>query len=231
MSQQIPSDLSSDYYDNQPELKGLVSALAWHVRKKMFYDLMQISQPSSSTKILDVGVTCNRRKESNFFEKLYPYPQNITAVGVEDASFLEKDFPGLTFVQTNGGRLPFSDKSFDLVVAFAVIEHVGSRKQQELFIQELCRVGRQVCVTTPNRWFPVEFHTVLPFLHWLPPKIFRRILFWLGHDFYAQESNLNLLDKKTLQTLFPSQMNLRFKRYRLLGLTSNLMIYTCKQGF
>ncbi len=25
-------------------------------------------------------------------------------------------------------------------------------------------------VTTPNRWFPIEFHTVLPLVHWLPKR-------------------------------------------------------------
>ena len=27
-----------------------------------------------------------------------------------------------------------------------------------------------VFVTTPNRWFPLEVHTLLPFVHWLPGR-------------------------------------------------------------
>ena len=33
---------------------------------------------------------------------------------------------------------------------------------------ELCRVANRVFVTTPNRLFPVDPHTLLPFVHWLP---------------------------------------------------------------
>ena len=35
-------------------------------------------------------------------------------------------------------------------------------------MREAVRVGRRVFLTTPNRWFPVEVHTRLPLVHWLP---------------------------------------------------------------
>lgn len=219
-------NLISEYYKNQPGLGGLVSRISWYIRQQMYRDIVAIAQPTETTKILDVGVTCDRRQDSNFFEKLYPYPHNITAVGVEDASFLEHDYPGLTFVQTDGTKLPFPDQSFDLVVSFAVIEHVGSRAQQRDFVAELCRVGKQVYITTPNRWFPVEFHSVLPFVHWLPPKVFRQILCWFGKDFWADERNLNLLDETAFWSLFSTETGRQIKHYRLFGLVSNLMIYT-----
>jgi hypothetical protein len=31
-------------------------------------------------------------------------------------------------------------------------------------------------VTTPNRWFPLEVHTLLPLVHWLPPAARGRLL-------------------------------------------------------
>jgi hypothetical protein len=44
-------------------------------------------------------------------------------------------------------------------------------------VAECARVARKgFCLTTPNRWFPVEFHTQLPLLHWLPKAWFRLIL-------------------------------------------------------
>ncbi|WP_197485076.1 class I SAM-dependent methyltransferase [Phormidesmis priestleyi] len=113
---------------------GLATRLSLHIRQQMFRDVMKLAQPTPQTTVLDVGVTCDRRADSNFFERLYPYPQQLTAVGMEDASFLETLHPGITFIQTNGRSLPFPDQSFDLVVSFAVIEHVGAREQQTAFV-------------------------------------------------------------------------------------------------
>jgi ubiquinone/menaquinone biosynthesis C-methylase UbiE len=102
----------------------------------------------------------------------------------------------------DGRRLPFADRSFDLVHSSAVLEHVGSRAAQRDFLRELLRVARRaVFVTTPNRWFPVEFHSVLPLVHWLPPPAFRAILRRLGHDELADERNLNLLGARDLAAL------------------------------
>ena len=193
--------MNSEYVGSS--IGGLATRLSSDVRKKMFLSLMDLAQPDINTTILDVGVTCDRRADSNFFEKLYPHSKSIVAVGMEDATFLEEDFPGLQYIQADALNLPFPDQSFDLVVSFAVIEHVGSRKRQALFIEELCRVGKCVCITTPNRWFPIEFHTVLPVIHWLPSFWFRRILKIFGQSFWSREENLNLVDESDLEALFP----------------------------
>lgn len=219
--------LSRDGYSLyvQTDVGGVVSKIAWNARQKMFASLMEWAQPNATTIVLDVGVTSDKRQDSNFFEKLYPYPHQITAVGLEDASFLEQDYPGLTFVKADGVTLPFPDKSFDLAVSFAVVEHVGSRERQQAFIRELCRVGRTCCVTTPNRWYPVEFHTILPFVHWLPARWFRLILKLIGKTFFAQEENLNLLTVKELVAMFPQTMKVHQRHHKLLGFTSNLVFY------
>lgn len=216
---------SSGYYQNQPELGGIVSKLSWYARQKMFNSLIELAQPSSFTKVLDVGVTSDQRKDSNFFEKLYPYPSSITAIGLEDAAFLENAYPGLKYIRFDGHRIPFPDKSFDLVVCFAVIEHVGSRDRQHRFVAELCRVSRTCYMTTPNRWHPVEFHTVLPLVHWLPVQWFRRILKALGKNFWSKENNLNLLSRKDILTMIPQNYTVIERHCKLFGVVSNLVFY------
>jgi hypothetical protein len=52
-----------------------------------------------------------------------------------------------------------------------------------------------VFVTTPNRWFPLEVHTLLPFVHWLPPGPRRRLL--------PFDEVLDPLSRKELAALFP----------------------------
>jgi hypothetical protein len=77
---------------------------------------------------------------------------------------------GLTdpYVQCDGTNLPFRDAAFDFVFSNAVVEHVGDAEQQTRFIAEHRRVGRWWAATTPNRWFPIESHTVQVFKHWNP---------------------------------------------------------------
>ena len=215
--------LRSRYF--QADVCGIVSKISINFRRKMFEALIKLAQPDSKTNILDVGVSCESREDSNFFEKLYQYPHNITAVGTESARFLENDFPGLKFINADGINLPFSDKSFDLAVSFATLEHVGSRDRQRRFIRELCRVGDSVCLTVPNRWYPIEFHTLLPLVHWLPPVYFRAICKFLGKDFFADEKNLNLISERDILTAFPEGVKVHLRRFRLFGLVSNLMVY------
>jgi SAM-dependent methyltransferase len=215
-----------DYFFFRHPLRGPASQIALHVRKKIFKVFMETMKPGEQTTILDVGVTPDRSlPESNFLEKLYPYKHRLTATSIEDASFLEKEYPGLTFVQTTGEKLPFDDWQFDLVFCSAVLEHVGNREEQGHFIRELLRVAKRFFLTTPNRGFPVEFHTFLPFIHWLPQPVHQAILRRLGLGFWAETKNLNLLTPATIRTLFPEHLDIHLRKHHLLGLPSNIMVY------
>ena len=215
-----------DYFFLSHPLRSPASHIALKVRQQIFLIFLETMKPGEQTAILDVGVTPDRSlPESNFFEKLYPHKHRLTATSIEDASFLEQEYPGLTFVHTPEGKLPFGDRQFDLVFCSAVLEHVGGREDQGRFVRELLRVGKRFFLTTPNRWFPIEFHTFLPFIHWLPQQHHQAILRLLGLDFWAETKNLNLLTPATIRTLFPEQTNLRIRKHYLLGLPSNLMVW------
>ena len=82
---------------------------------------------------------------------------------------------------------------------------MGARENQRRFVAELARVARRaVFITTPNRWFPIEFHTQLPLAHWLPKPLFRRLLGADAHGFFAREENLNLLGAGELRRRAPA---------------------------
>ena len=169
--------------------------IAAHQRHKMFQAFLGAMSPQRPDTILDVGVTSDRSySHSNYLELWYPFKDRVTACGLDDASFLETEYPGMRFIRADGRKLPLDDRTYDFVHSSAVLEHVGNRANQVAFLSELWRVARRgIFVTTPNRWFPVEFHTVLPLVHWLPPDLFRAIMRRTGRSFFAEEDNLNLL--------------------------------------
>jgi 2-polyprenyl-3-methyl-5-hydroxy-6-metoxy-1,4-benzoquinol methylase len=73
------------------------------------------------------------------------------------------------------GRLPWADGAFDLVVAMGVVEHLPARHRRA-HVDEYWRVlapgGHLAVLDTPNRWFPLETHSVgLPLVQWLPPRL------------------------------------------------------------
>ena len=201
--------------------------IALRQRRVMYERFLSLTGVEPEETILDVGVTSDQTySSSNYLEAWYPHKATITACGIDDASFLETLFPGIRFVRADGVVLPFADRSFDVVHSSAVLEHVGSYERQTRFIRECTRVARRaVFLTTPNRWFPIEVHTSLPLVHWLPKPIFRKIMIRIGLDFFAMEENLNLMSGNELKKISETipDFELHTARVRLSGWTSNLL--------
>ena len=202
--------------------------VATRMRAQMFARFMQALHPTEADTVIDVGVTSDQSyASSNYFERLYPHKHRITACGLDDAHFLEALYPGVRFVTANALDLPFDDRSFDLVHASAVLEHVGSLTNQSRMLAECLRVARRgVFLTTPNRWYPIEFHTQMPLVHWLPKPAGRAIFRALGLSFFAREENLNLMTRGELAGLAAvhPDWQFRFISPRLLGWVSNLVL-------
>ena len=166
---------------------------------RLFLDLFQ---PGPTTTVVDVGITdapFGDGSTDNFFEALYPWPERVTGVGPTELDRFAAAFPAVTAVRADGRHLPFADKEFDLGFSNAVVEHVaGGRDGQRRFVHELCRVAGKVFVTTPNRYFPLEVHTLLPFAHWLPRRLRDPLLRARGFD-----DVLEPLGPRELASLFP----------------------------
>lgn len=166
---------------------------------RLFFELLQ---PGPETSVVDVGVTdapFGSGSTDNFFEARYPWPERVTAVGDTGLDRFKAAFPAVRAVQADGRDLPFADGEFDIAFSNAVVEHVdGGRVGQRRFAHELARVSRHVFVTTPNRFFPIEVHTLLPFAHWLPPAFRDRAVRARGFG-----ATLDLLGPSELASLFP----------------------------
>jgi hypothetical protein len=208
--------------------ESLPVRVAGYQRRRMFDTFLRVSGVAAEDTILDVGATSDQSySHSNYLEVWYPHKHRITAVGIDDASFLEVAYPGVRFLVADGRDLPFPDGAFDHVHSSAVLEHVGSRTNQARFLRELWRVAAcSLFVTTPNRAFPIEFHTVLPLVHWLPPAYFRAFLRRSGRGFFADEANLNLLTRGDLRATAVSAgiLGAVVKSVKLAGWGSNLLL-------
>ena len=222
----LKSKPNSQY--NIAEPKSLSIRIATYQRRRMYKRFIADCKVLEQNTILDVGVTSDQTYESsNYLEAWHLHKSMITAAGVDDASFLKKLYPGMKFVRANGLELPFESQSFDIVHSSAVLEHVGSLDNQIRFVKECTRVARKaVFITTPNRWFPFEFHTILPLIYWLPKLWFRSLMRVIRLNFFAEESNLNLMSRSDLLKIVEVLSDFKFEvsSVSLAAWPSNLLL-------
>lgn len=121
---------------------------------------------------------------------------------------------GYESVVGDGTCMIYPEKSFDLVFSNSVIEHVGDIEKMRKFASECERVGKDIYIQSPNRWFPIEPHLVTCFIHWLPRIVYRPLSFLSlryfslrnhKHLFYEIFDGINLLSKNELAQLFPGR--------------------------
>jgi ubiquinone/menaquinone biosynthesis C-methylase UbiE len=133
-----------------------------------------------------------------------------------------------TYIVGDGCHTDFPDAAFDVVFSNSVIEHVGGIDRQRQFARECMRCGRVYFVQTPNKWFPVDTHTLMPFAHWLPQKVFRKLIRFSPRFLFfktdpgdlADFSNMRLLGPRDLKELFPGA---EIIKERFCGITKSLI--------
>jgi SAM-dependent methyltransferase len=188
---------------------SLADSVSLRSRRRKLRLFLDELRPTAETTVLDVGVDevgfGGAGGESgcathNFLEELYPWPERITALGIHEGTSFRTRYPAIPYVQGDGCALPFHDGAFDLYFSNAVIEHVGGADRQRAFVAEALRVSRRVFLTTPNRWFPIEVHTRLPLVHWLPAPVAARA-YDLARKPWAKDNHL--LGPASLRDLFP----------------------------
>jgi len=214
----------SNFYRSRAS--ALITGLSLKVRMRVFETFRRcFGEPR---KVIDVGVTSEQDSiEANFFERLFPHKDRVTAVGIEDGSFLERRYPGLRFQRVDpDAPLPFPDGSFDVAFSHAVIEHIVDPGKRAFFVSELLRVANAAFITTPNKFFWIEPHTKVPFLHFAAPRLFYWLLDRKLVSGFYNRSNLDLMSGRDLERLAAGlgRVRSRIERVKLFGITSNLIL-------
>jgi ubiquinone/menaquinone biosynthesis C-methylase UbiE len=184
----------------------------------LFFDALH---PRRGDSLLDVGGGTGILGE---FGRIYRYFTSVQVVNL-DAQVIEEE--GLEHVKcevADGCSLPFRDRSFDWVFSNAVIEHVGGASRQQRFASEIRRVAQKgYFVATPNRHFPLDPHTLLPFYQFLSPEWQRRVCRF-SPGYLRHYAPIDLLCAGHLHSLFPGatvrKIGLRF-------FPNNLVVYRC----
>ncbi len=115
----------------------------------------------------------------------------------------------------------------DLVISNATIEHVGDFNNQIKMCKNIINLSKKFFViSTPNKYYPLDFHTKIPFIHWLPDKIYRSILKKMGLNFFSKEENLNLLSTHHLHKIMKllNHENYKIQSINLFFIKSNLIL-------
>lgn len=214
------------YYEHAGRI-GFIRRLSLAARMQTFRLFMDTLAPGPTTTVLDVGVSLDvESPEANVLEQFYPYREQLVCAGIGDGSTVQRTYPGVGFVEIAPHvSLPFADGQFDIAYSNAVVEHTGSRADQRAFVHELCRVAKRVFVVVPNRLFPVEHHTGLPLVHYLPLRTFRGLLRRTRFVHWSEEKNLNPVLAGELRRMFPSGRNVEIRPVGLgmMAFRSNLV--------
>ena len=126
----------------------------------------------------------------------------------------------------------FDDGAFDVVFSNSVIEHLAEHGDQARMAAEVRRVGTRYFVQTPNRYFPIEPHFLVPGFQFLPVAVRIALVrrFALGYHDVLPDPNearravteIRLLGATELRRLFPDA---QLYRERALGLTKSFVAY------
>jgi hypothetical protein len=139
-------------------------------------------------------------------------PLNLVILNVEEGRGLGYE-PSADerIVLYDGRRIPFEDGEIDVLMCNSVIEHVPLSERGNL-AKEIKRVSKCYVVQTPAYEFPLEPHFLVPFFHYLPRTIGRRLAPITPYCLITRSSTetsrrtfdeIHLLTRGQMQSFFP----------------------------
>ncbi len=176
--------------------------------------------------VLDIGTTSDTENESsNIIARKIKGFQSLKSISDQKitSSYYKKRLKKtITATFTKNELNSFLS---DLVISNATIEHVGGFNNQKKMMKNMIQLSKKmIVIITPNRFHPIEFHTKIPFFHWLPKKIHRKILKLINLSQYGEEDCLNLLSINDFKKLAKNEnIEYNFKYINFFFFKSNII--------
>jgi len=176
--------------------------------------------------ILDVGGTAEFWKRLEFAnDGVKVIILNLTAERIDDPRFESR-------VGDARDLSDFANKSVEVVYSNSVIEHVGTFDDQRQMASEVRRVAKRYFVQTPNAWFPIEPHFLVPGFQFMPLDLrtfllTRARLGWVPREPDASRArevvaSVRLLTARQMRALFPEAT---VYRERFMGMAKSITTY------
>ncbi len=177
-------------------------------KKRMRFFIEFCNKFDNKLKIVDIGGKFYHWKSSaEFLENIELTLINVekeTETLPENVNFIEADARNLEII---------SDKQFDVAYSNSVIEHFSNFEDQVKVASNIRRIAKHYFVQTPNYYFPVEPHFLVPFFQMLPPGVKITLVKNFSLGWYEKQSDdksaaelvnsIRLLNRKELIELFP----------------------------
>ncbi len=210
----------------------LIDKILYQKREEILKILDDFFKEKNFEDILDVGTTEDTESlASNFIVKNlknFKFYKSISDQKINSDFFKKKLQKSIT---EKFSYDELNEYKSDVVISNATIEHVGSFENQVKMCENIINLTKKYfIIITPNRYHPIDFHSKLPFIHWLPKKIHRVFLSFFGLKYLSKEENLNLLSQRDFELIMSrlSQNEFIIKNIKFMFFKSNLILIGCK---
>jgi SAM-dependent methyltransferase len=159
------------------------------------------------------------------------FGENASEILAVDLRFPQNDVlrnvDKVHMVVADAGFLPFRDGLFDVVSLFSVVEHVPDQRRSLEDVMRVLKPGGYLVVQVPNKFFPIELHSGLPFVFFVPFRVRGAIFKRFGHEGLGRINipSVKKLKKMILQIEPGSKIRVRKVVYPSVVVWSKLRLF------
>ena len=151
---------------------------------------------------------------NNFWINIGLHNKNDIKITLLNLSKIETQSTNISSVIGDATDLSnYASNSFDIVFSNSVIEHLFTKENQIKMANEVMRVGKHYFVQTPNKYFFIEQHYLLPYFQFVPDRFkyfiltktkLSRLKYWDKADAQNYIEEIRLLSESDMIQLFPT---------------------------